>query len=268
VKPVGHDSVREQLTLKLPAVALLTGLPGVGKWVLAEHLAEIHASEFDRVMLRGKWGVREARAAGKCVQVAPAKGAWRIVTADLGATTQPAQSALLKVLEEPMPFARFVLVAEPGIALPTIASRAFSYYLAPLSMADTIGVLESLGLSGPEAAAAAVLAPGRPGAAYGVAKDALVSRDRVREVLSAVRDANGRHLDRLFRKWTAVDSLMLGVWAQEASTGAWRVFTAKDAPRKGRRAALVVLRERAASNARPQIADRRIMDIAMQRQLF
>lgn len=263
---IGHGHVRQQLERRLPPVALLTGLPGVGKWALAEHLTEMYP-DWDALLLRGKWGVKEAREAGKFVQSAP-QGDLRIVAADLAGCSHAAQTAMLKVLEEPPAHARFILVAEPGIALPTISSRAVTFYLAPLTQPQTVAVLEDLGLSAPEAAAAAVLAPGRPGAAYAVAKDAQESRDRVRDVLSAVRDGSGRRVDKLFRKWTTVDSNLLGVWAQEAATGKWRVFTAQDVPKGGRHAGRIILKERAASNARPQISDRRIIDLAMQQQLI
>jgi hypothetical protein len=265
---IGHDRVRAALERELPPVALITGVAGVGKWALAGHLLQFHASGWDVLRLRDKWGVREARGAGVFAQQVPER-LLRVIAADLSmASTAHAQTALLKTLEEPPPYARFLLVAEPGVALPTVVSRAQSYYLGPLSQADTVSVLEGLGLSGAEAAAAAVLAPGRPGAAYSVAADALAARDRVREVLSAARDGSSRRLDRLFRAWSPLDSTMFGCWAQEAATGAWRVFTAAEAPRGGKQAARSILRERAQSNARPQIADRRIIDAAVQQHLI
>ena len=265
---VGHEGVRRQLEKELPPVVLLTGLAGTGKWALAEHLARFHCTQWDVELLRSKWGVRAAREAGWFVQQSPLRGSYRAVAADLEQASNAAQTALLKVLEEPPGHARFLLVAPPGVAQPTVVSRAQQFYCQPLTQEQAVAVLVQQGLSGPEAAAAAVLAPGRPGAALHMARDAAVAQERVREVLAAARDGSPRVLDRLFRKWGDPESRMLGTWAWEASTGNWRVFGEQDSPRAGPAGARSIIQSRVLSNSRPQIADRRIIDSAMQQQLI
>lgn len=266
---VGHEGTRARLERALPPVTLLTGLSGIGKWVLAEHLiAHYGPAQWDTLRLRSRWGVREARAAGKFSLDPPIGPGCRIVAADLEQSSHAAQTALLKTLEEPSAHARFILVAPPGMAIATVASRAQSFNCSPLTWEQTRDVLEEQGLSGPEAAAAVSLAPGRPGVAMRLYREAGVALERVQQALGAAREGNARSLDRLFRKWSEAESRLLGAWVWEASTGNWRVFSEQDAPKSGATGARRILQARVLSNARPQIADRRTLDFAMQQQLL
>ena len=212
--------------------------------------------------------MREARQVGKFVQSPPVEGSFRGVAADLETASPAAQTALLKVLEEPPEHARFILVAPPATALLTVVSRAAVVRCRPLTIEQTREVLEAQGLSGPQAAAAAALVPGRPGAAQRQAQDAEAAQERVRGVLAAARDNDTRSLDRLFRNWGDAESRLLGVWSWEAATGNWRVFSTRDAPRQGVEGARRIIQSRALSNALPQIADRRTLDFAIQQQII
>lgn len=65
----------------------------------------------------------------------PIKGKYRSVIIDDGdALTLEAQSALLKIAEEPSPFALIILIVkDPEVLLPTISSRLPKIYFAPVS---------------------------------------------------------------------------------------------------------------------------------------
>ncbi len=82
------------------------------------------------------------------------------------ALSEEAANALLKTLEEPAPSAHVVLCAEDASRLPaTVMSRSACIGLRRVPEEDIAAALVERGLAAPEAARAAFLADGRPGAA-------------------------------------------------------------------------------------------------------
>ena len=98
-------------------------------------------------------------------------------------------NSLLKVLEEPFPFALFILItANPQAILPTIDSRCQKIRLSPLSYEAIARRLTSEhGIGPPQAATLARISGGRPGLAAQLAsQEFLAERDAVIETLAAI----------------------------------------------------------------------------------
>lgn len=74
-------------------------------------------------------------------------GGWRVAIIDSADDlNRNAANALLKLIEEPPERSLFLLVAhQPGRILPTIRSRCRKLMLSPLTLAETIAAVESLG---------------------------------------------------------------------------------------------------------------------------
>ena len=82
----------------------------------------------------------------------------------------PAQNALLKTLEEPVPGTIFVLITEsPALLLPTIVSRCREIKLHPWQDEMILSVLEKHGVSGERAKQAVYVSGGSIGKALAVA---------------------------------------------------------------------------------------------------
>jgi hypothetical protein len=111
----------EALERKLPPATLLLG-PDPEQMVLAAHLAvRRHGSvQADRIVLR-HMSAADARNLVNFAQTAPF-GPFKAVIVMLDGSTPQSQNILLKVLEEPPPSIRFILVAAER-PLPTIVSR-------------------------------------------------------------------------------------------------------------------------------------------------
>jgi DNA polymerase-3 subunit delta' len=96
------------------------------------------------------------------VALRPFEAARRVfVIADAERMNEESQNALLKTLEEPSPFAHFVLVSSaPGRLLPTIPSRCQQVAFGPVPAERIAELLEQQGLEGTLALACARLAGG------------------------------------------------------------------------------------------------------------
>ncbi len=85
---------------------------------------------------------------------------------------QPAQNALLKTLEEPLPDTIFLLLTDaPELLLPTIVSRCRALKLHPWPDETILRVLEAHGVTGPLAQQALHVSGGSIGRAIAVAAD-------------------------------------------------------------------------------------------------
>ena len=118
---------------------------------------------------KGNLGVDEVRKIEPLFRRSAAEGGWRIaIIEDADAMTEPAQNALLKILEEPPPGAILLLTAQvAGRLLPTIRSRVRTLHLEPLPAADLAAMLEKElpTLTAPARAELAALAGGSIGQA-------------------------------------------------------------------------------------------------------
>jgi hypothetical protein len=119
-----------------------------------------------------------------------ADGTRMVVVDGAHALTMEAQNALLKLIEEPPPRTRFVLVAERLEALaPTVRSRLAAIYFPPVTDEAVTALLMKRGLPSMEAGRLAGLAGGAPGTAIrlsGSADEAAVWTDLETAMTTAV----------------------------------------------------------------------------------
>ena len=112
----------EALERELPPATLLLG-PDVGPMLTAAYRSALKTHLVCRadVLIRRHMSAGDARFIVKFAQTAPF-GTFKVVAFPLDGATAQAQNILLKVLEEPPPTVRFILVASAR-PLPTIVSR-------------------------------------------------------------------------------------------------------------------------------------------------
>lgn len=235
---VGHETARLALESDLPPVTLLLGPKSIGKTTLARHLAGQpgqNAIYYEHL---------SAGVARSIVQGAPiryTKIDVRVI--DLDNSTEAAQNILLKVLEEPPPHCRFILVASRAPLL-TVLSRARVYRLGLLTDGQVAQVLEQSGVAhGMEAQQAAVRARGQVAPALAAAGDREASRITA-VVAAAIRTAvegGGSTLEMALRNWTPEHTAVLERWATERANGRWVYFTEELAPAATRQGAMRVL---------------------------
>lgn len=223
---VGHGWVRAALEDELPAVVLLQGPSSVGKWTLAEYLADYHGVKpYDRRVLETV-SAEDAREVKRFVSTA-AFGKLKLVIANLDAANASALNALLKTLEEPPPNARFILVASQP-TLTTIASRASLYRLGLLSTSEVAEVLvRRLGWREMDANTAAT----RSGGSVEGALSATLGDASKAQVISVVRALKAQDRDLLLqatRSWGEDEQRALYAWAWEGASGRWSMFVPAD----------------------------------------
>lgn len=237
---VGHEAVRGELESSLPPVTLLIGPPSIGKATLARHLLQFYSPCWSM-----DYGQLTAGLARQIVENAPVRHKptdIRIV--DLDGSTEAAQNVLLKVLEEPPPHCRFILLASRQ-PLATIMSRSRTFQLGLLTDEQVATVLmENCGVSSEhEARMAAARARGRVAQALAAVGDS-ESQRVVSVVATAVRAASssdGNAMDLALRNWTPEHTVVLRRWAAEAATGRWVWFSEDFAPGVSRSRAMRAL---------------------------
>lgn len=229
--PVGHTAVRQGLERHLPHVTLLIGPESTGKRLLAQYIARHHGIGPADTYTGWELTIAAARSAAGLAALAPF-GPLRAILLDLDESSEAAQHALLKQLEEPPPTVRYLMVASRW-PLATVASRCTLRLCGFLSDSGVAMVLQQLGLTVSEANKYAPLGRGQVGPAYAAATEA---RDgsRVRShVAAAIRAAMAGGSDTFAAAvmgWDEEHSLLFRVWAHEAATQRWVFFDPTYAP--------------------------------------
>ena len=163
-------------------------------------------------------------------------------------------AAMLKLLEEPPEFARFILLATRP-TLPMIRSRAVELtagLLAPEQVEEIVYAVSDLSES--ESRIAAALGGGRVQPSIDARAGAEGSVQAVVDVLTSLRAGDQIALTEKSRIWTDADTAMLVRWAHERITGRYRIFAGSEAPEVSTSAAEKVLRAvSAVRGARPRI---------------
>lgn len=182
------DAARAVLSVLLPPAVLLVG---PGAWDLASLLADMHGPG-EVVRPLDADGARHIR---DSAQYRPAAGQHLFVVG-LDGAGQSAQNILLKTLEEPPRWVRFIL-AGTRPPLVTIASRCEVYALG---------------------------ADGGPRTVDEQAKGLVGS------AIKAARSGSLMQLSHAIRDWEPAHTRVLWAWAMEAAAERWEAFTPDFAP--------------------------------------
>lgn len=128
---------------------LFTGASGVGKTTLARIVArhlgatESAIKEYNSASLRGIDGVREIEQAMRHRTIGSEITAY--ILDECHQLTKDAQTALLKMIEEPPPHVYFLLcTTNPQNLIPTVRNRPKGFVLRPLGDTDLTGLLVSV----------------------------------------------------------------------------------------------------------------------------
>lgn len=263
--PVGHEKCRAALEAELPSQpVLLLGPESTGKWPLAVHLAGCHAQWFD---LRADPAPRMERIRDlrRFLSTQP-RGPVKVVALNLdGAAAAAVQNALLKELEEPPEYARFLLVASKS-PLPTISSRCVTWRLGHLTDAQVAEVLVSQGIIPKDAGAIAPIGHGQVGAALAAAERFRPAKAAVTGVVRAIAARDKDTLERVVKDWGETEDWMLRELLGAAASGrptplfspAERMLIGRSVARHG--IALLA----ASGRARPQVAVRAMAGTLME----
>ncbi len=224
---IGHQSARAYLERTLPPAALITGPASVGKWTLANHLAAHHRiSPVDRWDAPHGLTIDTVRLIADYLRRAPL-GRYKLVIARLDSSSRPALNALLRTLEHPPPFGRFLLIsAEPP--LPTVASRCARFELGHLNQQELEQIYRERGLTETKARHLAQLARGQ--VQRGLSADKLtVPQHQVVNLVKALTTGDRELFATLFHTWDETCTDALTTFFTECLTQQWQVFAESDA---------------------------------------
>lgn len=263
---IGHERCRAALELALPSQpVLLLGPESTGKWLLARYLADHHAAWYDQ-WSGERPGMDDIRhVLRKFLATAPRDGV-KVVTVNLdGAKSAGVQHALLKELEEPAPYARYILVASRP-PLPTVSSRCVTWRLGHLSTEQVAQVLEARGMTPRDAAALAPIGGGKIAPAVAAMERFKPARQAVLNVMKSVAARDKDMLERSVKDWGETEDWMLRELLGAAASGRpTAVFTPTERLVIGRTAARRGMALLAASGrARPQVAVRALAGALME----
>lgn len=221
------DILAEQLTLSLPPVTLLLGPEHSGKKHLASELLVTHARMLpDRLWIR-HLSIDAVLQVQRFAQTSPF-GRSKVVVIDLYLASSLALNRMLKLLEEPPPDVRFILLARKP-PLDTIRSRSQVVTLAPAQEDE---------------------------------ERAAKSRASALAALKAAQAGDNMLLSVALKNWSAEDSSMLSRWCKEKLSGRWRTFDPLDSRAGSKFAQRLLAALDASRMARPRLAARTALEAA------
>lgn len=257
---VGHDHERSLLGTYLPPSALLVGPPSVGKSDLARWAANHHGATALDITEVGMLSMPGARDVIASQRYRPA-GKVRVAIGELTPTSQRAQNALLKVLEEPANRCHIVLTTASLVhVLPTVISRCFVIRVRSLSDDEVAEVLTTiLGWEPERAVVAAALSGGTVAGAVAAEETARV-REKALSVIRAMCSTDLLLQDNALASLREMDGaavlVVLQRWATEAKTGQYRWFGPAVGAEIIRRGRMNAVAHALNSGARPVLAVR------------
>ncbi len=212
---IGHESQRKILRERAfdgGRTLLLQGLPGIGKWLCAELLAEAHGGA--TVSLRGNPTTEEVRELVRFSERFPTHGS-AVALVDLDALSIQGMNILLKTLEAVPFWLEIILVAGKPV-IPTIRSRVHEVIsFDPLSTYEVALVLEQLGVPRFQAEDLSKLGAGRVDIAL-MLKDAEEEKPTVLSFLDSVIRHDQRTLSLVAGRWTPFTGQIIERWYLEA----------------------------------------------------
>lgn len=219
---IGHEKCRLALEAELPAQpVLLLGPESTGKWVLASWLALHHATWYNQ-WLEPKPRMDRVREMRKFLATAPVPSDYgsgvKVVAMNLDHGTAAVQNAILKELEEPPDYARFLLVASRS-PLPTISSRCLIWRLGELTDEQVAAVLVTRGISERDAVMVAPAGRGRVAPALAALEGFRPAKSAVLGVLRAVSARDKDLLEKVVRGWGDTEDWMLRELLGAAASG-------------------------------------------------
>lgn len=223
---VGHTRARQQLEAQLPGAALLQGPPSIGKWTLTHHLAAHHqVLPADRLVIPDRMIINTVRDMRRFASTAPF-GTFKLIQARLDNATGEALNALLKLLEEPPPSLRFLLVAAEPVP-DTIRSRCMVHHLGLLTDAQATTVLTRRGFTPAKAARAVAMTGGQIRPALAI-DTSVAGRGVVLAVVQALATRDRELFVKAIAGFDNTTGELFCRWLTEAITGRWRAFSAGD----------------------------------------
>lgn len=223
---IGHTNARQQLEKHLPPATLLYGPASVGKWTLAEHIADHHGVlAVDRWHIKNKFTVDTAKLINRYAARAP-HGRFKLVIARLDDAKDAALNAMLKTLEEPPPTVKFIFTTTRPV-LSTITSRCTTYELGRLTVNQLERLYRDQGMSIAKAARAASYAQGQVERGYAVDSDR-EHVDRVRALVKALDTGDREGFFAATHEWDTHSGNLLVTLLTECCTRNYRVFTEAD----------------------------------------
>jgi DNA polymerase III delta prime subunit len=225
---IGHEEALSNLKTWLPPVSLFLGPPSVGKRRIARHLARYYKIAIFDCREIHRLTAEVARNLQQFIITTPSSSPFKLVTITLSSeeysASTEALNILLKVLEEPPPFAKFILVADRD-PIPTIMSRAQVFRLGYLSNKELCEVLTRvIGIEEKSAQAWTERAGGSVAPTLAV-PDLEIPRAKVVAILQALAERDVRLLDFALLDWSVQAQQLLLVWAKEATTRRWKTFS-------------------------------------------
>lgn len=212
---IGHESQRKILQERAfdgGRTLLLQGLPGIGKWLCAEALAEAHGGA--TVSLRGNPTTEDVRDLVRFAERFPTHGS-AVAMVDLDALSITGMNILLKTLEAVPFWLEIILVAGKPV-IPTIRSRVHEVIsFDPLSTYEVAMVLEQLGVPRFQAEDLSKLGGGRVDLAL-MLKDAEEEKPTVLSFLDSVIRHDSRTLSLVAGRWTRFTGQIAERWYLEA----------------------------------------------------
>jgi replication-associated recombination protein RarA len=143
---VGHEAAIKQIGNPLPQASLLLGPAGIGKSLVARHLAEQAGAKKMDLQVLSKFYVSDADQMIAHHSTRPFQSPVRVTVADISKASPQAINSVLKLLEEPPATSRIILHSDVTPLL-TVLSRCERANFAPLSNPEVMQVLELNGYS-------------------------------------------------------------------------------------------------------------------------
>lgn len=151
---VGNQSVIESLKSVIerespPTTYLFTGPGGTGKTTVARIIAKelgCSDSDFKEINASDDTGIDSIRRLRDQLQYAPLSGDVKVILLDEAhMLSKNSQEALLKMLEEPPPYVRFMIcTTNPESLKPTFKRRCHQYELTPLKPPETMQLIKKI----------------------------------------------------------------------------------------------------------------------------